>query len=196
MKKIVIYGGAFSPPHIGHASSVEIVTRLFPCDEIWIMPSADRHDKKITASASHRLKMLKILIKEFFPNPKIPVKLSTLEIDRPKLTTTYETKLELEKKYPGAEFWFLIGSDLLLDIENKWVNGKDLYQSANFLAIKKSDAPLPDILPPKFRLLEKEVFWIDISSTFIRNLLGKGYSGLPYISPGVAEYVRKNGLYQ
>ena len=63
-KKIVIYGGAFNPPHIGHAIAIENVLRLFPCDEIWVMPTADRHDKKIKVDGVHRVQMLNLMVQE------------------------------------------------------------------------------------------------------------------------------------
>ena len=74
--RVALYGGAFSPPHLGHASLIEAILRLFPCDEIWVMPSADRHDKKISAPGKSRIEMLEILIQELFPNSKIPILIS------------------------------------------------------------------------------------------------------------------------
>lgn len=193
-KQIAIYGGTFSPPHIGHASVIEAVLRLFPCDEIWIMPSADRHDKKVSASADHRLKMLELMISELFPKPKIPILISDTEIKRDKSTTTFETKIELENKFPDHEFYFVLGSELLADVENKWIDGKKLFQEMNFVAIKKPYFSLPKRLPPQLTLLE-DIVWFNISSTFIRKLLGDGFSGIPYLSQQVSDYIRKYRLY-
>src|SRR3989344_3792294 len=163
-KKIVIYGGAFSPPHIGHATAIEMAVRTFICDEIWIMPSADRRDKTISVSGEHRVNMLKIMLAELFPRPSIPIKILTLELDRPALTTTYETKLELDKKYSDCEFYFLVGADIFKDIKTKWVNGKELFKIAKFISVQKVG---------------------DISSTFVRKIISEGHSGMPYILPAV-----------
>lgn len=194
-KKIVIYGGSFNPPHIGHASGIETILRLFTCDEIWVMPSANRRDKPNLVDGKHRFNMLKIMLDEFFSDIKIPVKLSRLEIDEPKLSTTFHTKQELEKKYPNMEFWFLIGSDLLLDIQDKWVNGKELYNSTNFVVFQKSGSVLTQNLPKNFVLLNLETVWMGASSTFIRNLLSQNYPPIPYVSLGVANYIKKHHLY-
>ncbi|MBI3633436.1 MAG: adenylyltransferase/cytidyltransferase family protein [Candidatus Vogelbacteria bacterium] len=91
-KKVVIYGGAFNPPHIGHAAAIENIIRLFPCDEVWVMPSADRHDKAISVNGEHRLKMLQIMIDKVFPDSEIPIIVSDMEIKRGVSTTTYETQ--------------------------------------------------------------------------------------------------------
>ncbi len=189
-KKIAIYGGAFSPPHIGHASVIEAVLRLFPCDEIWIMPSADRHDKTITTSGEHRVKMLEIMIAELFPKPKIPILISDFELSLNKPTVTYRTLELLKENYPNHEFHFVIGSENLGIIETKWVNGKKLFQEASFIAIKNPLFPLPDKLPPHITMID-DIAWSDISSTFVRKLLTQGYSGLPYLTKEVAEYIKR-----
>jgi len=194
-KKIVIYGGSFNPPHTGHAVAIETVMRLFDCDEVWVMPSASRADKPNLVDGEHRYAMLNIMLDEFFSDTKIPVELSRLEIERPKLTTTLDTKLELETKYPDSEFWFLVGSDLLLEIQDKWVNGKELYHSTHFIAIQRPNFLFPKTPPPSLVLLGEGTIWPMISSTFIRGLIKEGHSPLPYVSPGVATYIKEQHLY-
>ena len=196
-KKIVLYGGSFNPPHIGHAIAVEAVLRNFKCDEIWIMPSSERLDKRIGISGKDRAAMLNIMIKEFFSHhPATPIKISQLELNRPGLTTTFDTKTELERLYPKNRFYFLIGSDLLWDIRNKWVKGRELWRSAYFLAIRKPGAKIPPKMPPNIKLVDKDIVWVNVSSTLIRNFIKKGYSGIPYIHPRVAKYIKKYKLYK
>ena len=196
-KKIVLYGGSFNPPHIGHAIAVEAVLRNFKCDEIWIMPSSERLDKRIGISGKDRAAMLNIMIKEFFSHhPATPIKISQLELNRPGLTTTFDTKTELERLYPKNRFYFLIGSDLLWDIRNKWVKGCELWRSAYFLAIRKPGAKIPPKMPPNIKLVDKDIVWVNVSSTLVRDFIKKGYSGIPYIHPEVARYIKKYGLYR
>ncbi len=239
-RKVVVYGGAFSPPHIGHAIAIESMMRLFPCDEIWMMPTSDRFDKKMSAPAENRVAMLELWIKEYFDNPSqhvqnfvpelveglhkihtkikaasengsprenrspqipllrsqaIPIKISELELKRPELTTTYKTKVELEEKYPNCDFYFYVGSDILKDVELKWVNGKELWKTANFIVFKKFDENILLNLPPNIILLDKEVILVNISSTFIRNLIKSGKSGMPYLPKSISEYIAEHNLY-
>ena len=195
-KKIVIYGGSFNPPHVGHAIAIEAVLRNFPCDEIWIMPSSERLDKHIGTSGTHRINMLKIMLREHFPHPATKLHISRLELNRPGLTTTFDTKTELEKLYPKNRFYFLIGSDLLWDIRNKWVKGRELWRSAYFLAIRKPGAKIPPKMPPNIKLVDKDIVWVNVSSTLVRDFIKKGYSGIPYIHPEVARYIKRNKLYK
>ena len=196
VRRVVIYGGSFNPPHVGHAIAMEAVLRNFKCDEIWIMPSSERLDKRIGVSGKDRVAMLKIMIKEFFAKSKSPIKISMLELNRPGLTTTYATKSELEKRYPKNRFYFLIGSELLWNIRDKWVEGKELWSSANFLAIRRPGTKVPPKMPPNIKLVDKDIIWLNISSTLVRNFIKKSHSGIPYIHPQVAAYIKKHGLYK
>lgn len=197
-KKVVIYGGAFNPPHIGHAAAIETIIRLFPCDEIWVMPSADRHDKQISISGEDRLNMLRIMVAEAFPDSKIPVAVSDVEIRRGTMTTTLDTKIQLEQRHPDHEFHWMFGSDVVGDIKDKWLKGRDFFETANFIVTKRAGAQIPKDLPKNtILLIDKHTADIEISSTFVRRLLARGYSGMPYIAtPGVAEYIKQNRLYK
>lgn len=196
-KKIVIYGGSFNPPHLGHASVIKALLRLFPCDEIWIMPSGERRDKKIGMPGKYRLAMLKIMLKELFSRSKTSIKLSSLELRRPALTTTYQTLKELEARYPDGDFYFCGGSSLLSDIRKKWVNGKKLYDTAHFVVMMKPNSSLPKKLPKHITFLDgKGVKLINTSSTLLRNLVRRGVSKVPGITRGVEAYIKKNKLYQ
>src|SRR3989344_2688676 len=186
--RIGLYGGTFSPPHLGHASVIEALLRSFSCDEIWVIPSADRLDKKTSASGEHRIKMIELMIGELFPYPTTSVVVSDFELKLNKPTVTYETLKLLKEKYPSHEFYFVLGSENLDVIETKWVNGKKLFQKARFIAIKNPLSPLPKRLPPYLITID-DIPWTNISSTFIRKLLAQKYSGIPYITNGVSEYI-------
>lgn len=192
--RIALYGGSFSPPHLGHASVIEAILRLFPCDQIWVMPSADRHDKNITAKGEDRIKMLQLMVNELFPNPKVPIIVSDFELKLNKPTVTYETLRLLKDEHPEYIFYFILGSENLNVIEKGWVNGEKLLKEAEFIAIKNPTAPIPENLPSNITILNNTV-WTNLSSTFIRNIVKNGGSGVPYISKGVADYIKKNKLY-
>ena len=196
-KKIVIYGGGFNPPHIGHAVAIENIIRLFPCDEIWVMPSDDRHDKTMAVSGEDRLAMLQIMIDKAFPDSKIPIIVSDFEIRRGVLTTTLETKEQLERIYPTHDFYFQFGTDVVGDIRDKWFKGRELYETARFIVLRRSGSPIPKNLPKNSVLLiDKQVISTDVSSTFIRRLLTRGFSGMPYVTRSVAEYIKERNLYK
>jgi nicotinate-nucleotide adenylyltransferase len=204
-RKIVIYGGAFNPPRIGHAAVIKMVLEylsdpthkdVYGASEVWVMPSADRADKKVGVSGEHRLKMLEIMLQEELPDPKIPITISELEVGRARPTVTYETKAELEKLYPDDEFWFLVGSDSLADVEKIWVNGKELYQEANFLVVGRPGFAMPEKLPSHYVFIGPVDTAENFSSTMIRKAILGGESSSGYVTTGVLAYIYEHGLYK
>ena len=63
--KIFFFGGSFDPPHLGHKMIVDYC--LNKCDKFIIFPSLNspEKDKLIFSDYMHRLKMLKILFKDY-----------------------------------------------------------------------------------------------------------------------------------
>ncbi len=196
MEKIVIFGGAFNPPHIGHAKAIELVLDNFSADEIWVMPSADRRDKVVGTDGMHRVEMLRAMVRELFPLPKIPVSVSDLEIKRPGLTTTYATKQELETYYPDSEFCFVVGADSAATIKNTWVNGKELFETGKFIILERPGFEMPEELPPHSTVIPRDISARDISSTKIREIIAAGGKADAFLAKSVAEYIRKNKLYR
>lgn len=197
MKKILVYGGSFSPPHIGHAITIESAIRQFKCDEIWLLVSPDRPDKKMSASVLDRQTMLEILTSEIFTKPSIPLKISDFELKQGKFKSTYDTYKKLKNDYKDYEFAFLFGTDVIADLMDWWTDGAALASEAEIVAYPVNRGKqLPEILPKFFTLLDQEIVTTTISSTFIRNLIARGYSGLPYLTPGVAEYIQQHEIYK
>ncbi len=176
--------------------AIETALRHAPhIDELWILPSSDRLDKQIGVSGDHRVAMLGIMLEEFFPTPEKPITISTLELDRPGLTTTHATLLELQQVYPDYTFHFLIGADLLRHIRNTWVNGKKLWDAAHFIALRDLGDDVPVELPTHIQMVSDDMAWVGVSSTFVRSLVSRGFPGTPYIHNRVAVYIKTHYLY-
>lgn len=61
-KRIALYGGAFDPPHRGHLSIIANLRSLPFVDEIWVLPSGDRSDKRLLLSMTERFDLLRKLL--------------------------------------------------------------------------------------------------------------------------------------
>ncbi|TSC82322.1 MAG: putative nicotinate-nucleotide adenylyltransferase [Parcubacteria group bacterium Gr01-1014_19] len=195
-KKIVIYGGAFNPPHLGHAAVLDLLLKNFPCDEVWIVPSASRKDKQIGVAGKDRKNMLEELLKHSFSGIKTPIILSDLEINRDRPTVTYETKTELESLHPGNEFHFLIGSDSAAEIEEKWVRGPELFSEARFVIVGRPKFKIPEKLPHYSSVVGALPDSLDMSSTLVREKIAKGEYVGQYLPPAVEQYIKERNLYK
>lgn len=195
-KKIAVFGGSFNPPHVGHASVLRTVAASGLVDEVWVMPSGERRDKKIGVSGSDRLEMVRRMIADIASDIHVRMSISTLELEREGLTATYETKQILEKSYPGIQFYFVIGSDAAQGMRTKWVNGEALYNEGRFIVVTRGEEDVFE-LPPHGAVLKnigaKKV--VEVSSTIIRSAVGRGEDITAYVTPNVADYILANKLY-
>jgi len=64
-KRIVVYGGAFNPPHIGHKEVVEYLLTVRGIDQVIVAPCGIHRIKgEFTVPFHHRLEMTRILFKD------------------------------------------------------------------------------------------------------------------------------------
>lgn len=195
MKTIVIFGGMFDPPHVGHALDVDNVRANFVCDEIWFTPSGSRLDKSSQTSNDDRWRMAQIFCEDYFPESKTPVVPMRDEMDMSPPTYTWALFRLLTKKYPGHEFHFLLGSINLATIK-QWQHGEELFNTVRFLITPQGEDLAQYDMPPHSAVLEGGRVTTNLSSTFIRERLKNGFSPLPYVLPRIAGYIKEKNLYQ
>ena len=94
---------------------------------------------------------------------------------------------------------WLIGADMLA-ILPQWHQARDLIREASILILARPGFDLKwDSLPPDFQFLQKNVVpgpLINISATDIRNRVKLGQNIDDLVPPGVASYIREQGLYR
>lgn len=195
MKRIVIFGGMFDPPHIGHAILIDSVLQNFACDEIWFMPSGLRRDKNPKIDDKDRFQMAEFFCEDYFGGSKIPVSPKNDELEMLVPTYTWAVYKDLLSKYHDCEFYFLMGSYNLPAIREWWENGDEVFNNLNFIIFKESGAPDFELPPKNFVLPDIEVK-TTVSSTYIRGRIRNGLSPLPYVLPRIASYIKEKRLYK
>lgn len=187
MKKVGILGGTFNPPHLGHLIMANEAFHALQLDEVRFMPNAIAPHKKIDGdpTSDERRKMVEISIKPF-PH----FKLETIELERGGISYTYDTMVELRKKEPNNEFYFIVGGDMI-DRLHTWYNIDELIHLVHFIGLKRPGT----LSKTKYNITMIEAPQFDISSSLIRKRLKTGGT-LKFLLPdGVEAYIRKEGLY-
>ena len=107
--KLLLFGGTFDPPHNGHMRLLQSAIDVVQPDKVMVMPAGVPPHKAATATpASLRLTMCQC----FAPlHPDLVV--SDWEIGRGGKNYTIDTVRMLEERYPGAEIFLSVGSDML-----------------------------------------------------------------------------------
>ena len=199
MKRVGIYGGTFSPPHIGHVRAAEAFLNEVELDELLIIPTFLPPHKTIDGEATpeERLEMSRIAFSDL---PKI--RISDIEIKKGGRSYTYLTLDELKDE--STELFLLVGTDMFLTLD-LWRCPDVIFSLANIVLVRReNDRNVTEDINAKV-LEYKKKFGADIkilntaateiSSSEIRASLssGKGYEKL--LSPNVAAYIKANRLY-
>lgn len=186
-------GGTFDPVHNGHLVAASEVAALFELDEVVFVPSgrpwqkADRH----VSRGEDRYLMTFLATAG---NPQFTV--SRIDIERGGPTYTIDTLRDLHRLRPDAELFFITGADALAQIFT-WRNHRELFDLAHFIGVTRPGYRLSrDASVPAESVSLLEVPALAISSSDIRERVGRG-APIWYLTPdGVVRYIGKRGLYR
>lgn len=195
-KRIGIMGGTFNPIHNGHLLLARKAQEQVSLDKILFMPSGNSYMKRNVLETQKRVDMVALAIKN---DPDF--ELSMIEAQKSGNTYTCETLKFLTESYPENQYYFIIGADILFQIE-QWRNPELIFQMAVLVCAVRDDYDI-DTIRKKGNILVAsgaELIYLnmpklDISSTDIR---AKVKSSLPitdFVPPEVAYYIEQEHLY-
>ncbi len=197
-KTIAIYGGTFSPPHIGHISACRAFLEAEAPDELLIIPALiPPHKDAASVGPVERLQMCRLAFSEL-PRTRI----SDCEVRRGGKSYTVLTLKELAA--PDRRLILLCGTDMFLTLDS-WYQAKELFSMAEIVGIRRENNPAPlEEMEEKQKLYEREYKAItrllsapvvEVSSAEIRKKIMAGEDASPWLDPKVEEYIRKWHLY-
>ena len=168
-KTVALYGGAFDPPHKSHSAIVSQILNLPFIDEVWILPSGDRKDKKLVLNMHDRFDLLKKLIEPFGERVKVTDEEINLSKEMKRMIRTSELIPLFQQKHPECQFHFVIGGDILTTISN-WEGWEYLMNEVNFIIFPRigfdaSEQPMPQ------KYILSDYIPEQISSSGIKNAL-------------------------
>ena len=198
-KRIGIYGGTFSPPHIGHVAAAKAFLEALSLDSLLIIPALIPPHKKVAYrdDPHARLEMCRLAFGDL-SNTEV----SELEILRGGKSYTSDTLRALSGD--DRELFLLCGTDMILTLdewhephtifslstpvcirrENDKVTGKDLseaierYKNEYGVTVPMIDAPA-----------------IEVSSSEIRERISTGLTTDGLVPEKVWNYIKEHRLY-
>lgn len=204
--RIGIYGGTFDPPHIGHLVTADQARQDANLDHLAFLPAGDPpHKGSDVTDVKHRLAMLRAAV----PDSEA-FSISTVEIDRIGESYSYNTMRAFSEKYPNADFFFLMGEDSFLDIE-QWYRWEELLDLVTTLVMLRpegtkqyrkkhvrtdTEAWHKELVERGFRVELLGDYALDISSTRLREDLKKGRSVRYLVPDAVLAYIEREGVYE
>ena len=198
MERIGIYGGTYSPPHIGHLKAAEYAVEALGLDRLLLIPTGVSPHKAMSAGATSadRLEMLRLSAANMEK-----AQVSDIEIRRQGSSYTVDTLRAIREENPGAELVLLMGTDMFVSFLN-WREPESILSLATLAVFcrgergerERIEAQKENLeaMGAKIRLVENPVN--AISSTDLRRMLVFGCAD-PFLMPGVGDYIREKGLY-
>lgn len=195
---IILFGGAFNPPHLGHIIVIQQAFELIPnMDELWILPCYRHTFQKHLAPTKHRLEMTKLLLKEFAtPSSDLHnrIKIDTTEIENKLSGETLQALKILQQKHSQHTFSFLMGTDNLKEFK-KWGNWQKLLKAMHFYVYPRAGYQ-NKIKFPNMTLLRSDTQVVsNISSTLIRKRIGKKLPLSHLVPNSVLNHLLEHKLY-
>ncbi len=197
--KIGILGGTFNPVHLGHLLIAQDALETVGLSSVRFIPSATPPHKHVEhlAPAAHRLAMLKLAVRG---DDRFAV--DDQEIKRGGKSYSVDTVLELKRREPRAEFYFIIGADSLQQLHT-WREIDALLEACSFIAVTRpgfdaSGAAATSLSPAsrkKLRLRHVQGHACNIASRDIRGRIARGQSVRYLVSDAVFRYIRRHRLY-
>lgn len=198
LQKIILFGGTFDPPHNGHMTLLSAAIEAVRPDLVIVEPAGiPPHKRAGKTAARHRIAMCGCFC-ALCENLII----DDTEICRAGKSYTVDTVRTMNERYPGAQLYFPMGSDMLLWFHN-WVGYRELLQRLVLVAHVRAgeDAAPMRAFAETLRaeggsvlLTNAEV--LPLSSTEIREKAARGEPIDALVPKSVAAYIAAHGLYR
>jgi nicotinate (nicotinamide) nucleotide adenylyltransferase/ribosome silencing factor RsfS/YbeB/iojap len=215
-ERIGLFGGTFNPIHSGHLRAAEIVQKRLSLEKILFIPSyiPPHKDSSEIASPIHRLKMVELALQPY--SHFVP---SSIEVDAEEKSYSIITLEKIEKLYPNARVFFILGMDAFLEIDT-WKNYEKVLEKCFFAVVSRPGFHLKDAKKAAKEIHKKEICELsesenidddmllahrifllqidalDIASTDIRKRIVRGESIKAMVPFEVEAYIKENNLYQ
>ena len=204
-QRIAVFGGSFDPIHIEHIRLAKDAVKSLRLDLLIVMPAGvppHKRDKALSDGQA-RLEMCR---RAFQGEEKIIV--SDYEIQQGGTSYTYLTCRHFKEKYPTAQLFWLVGTDMLRNFPT-WKNPEKILNDVT-LAVCARNEEKNWIESEQFNFFahfQKRFVVIDyqgkdVSSTAIRTRIAAGEDVTPFVGEQVAAYIQSQtnaqgtGLYQ
>ncbi len=216
---VILYGGAFDPPHVGHRLLVQRARDRFPKARLWISPTptpagAALQHKSPAASYEQRLEMCRLNFAAELKSGSVEISLIEAQLPAPHYTIR---TLEHCQKNLSPERWaVLIGLDQLEQF-SKWREPIGILRLADLIVVsrdredslvrevfslaQKLSLEVEDLGNDKMRWRNLSTFIYllpgcvsDAASRDVRNdpnlALKKGW-----LAPELADFIQQHGIY-
>lgn len=173
---VLLFGGTFDPPHVGHLTMARLASETLGCDEVWFLPApSPPHKADITEDTFEwRACMVERLLEG-----RTDMRMMAIERWLPKPSYTVDTVRACRAWYPQIHFQFLLGADSLAQLP-RWRDALTLSQEISFVVAARTGQELEGTLLsvrselPEIDVTPLQMPLLDVSSSWLRDRLERG----------------------
>jgi nicotinate-nucleotide adenylyltransferase len=201
--KIGIYGGTFNPPHLGHLAAARRAVEALGLDKLIFVPAGIPPHKPLPETMPTQAQRLELtaIAADQLRLPEI-TDVWDEELKRPGKSYTSDTLRQAAERWPGAELWLLVGTDMFLTLQD-WHEPEVVLSLAGVCAFGRSRGDEDGFARQKKFLEDSygariEVITIpelvEVSSSQLRAGLATGV-GREFLPQAVYGYILREKLY-
>lgn len=195
--KALLFGGTFDPPHAGHMNNLRAAMQAVQPDVVLVMPAGIPPHKHASATPGE----LRLAMCECFKALGPQVQVSQWEVDHAGRSYTYNTVSMLQEKYPGAQLYMTIGSDML-ETFDEWYRWREILAMVT-LVVQSREPGDGDALHAAAQKLEEAGGKIMFADAPVLECASSDIRAGKYpparlrelLPPPVADVIHRNGLY-
>jgi nicotinate-nucleotide adenylyltransferase len=189
--KIAIFGGSFSPIHLGHIRLANHIVENNIVDKVLVMPCYKSLYNKSLVSGEHRLNMIELSKRNQNVLPfdwEIKNKIEGIG--------TYDIMKMLENEFKENELYFVIGLDNSQKVKS-WKNGNIIVDNMKFIVVPRKGVEINDNWFTKSPHIFMYGYTEDSnSSTNVKQLLKENKDTSLCLDNQVKDYILKHNLYK
>ncbi len=201
-RRIAFFGGSFDPPHLGHIGVARAAQTAMHLDTVLFAPVGTQPLKPLGSSASFedRVAMTELAIRGL---PHFEISFADAPDGSGAPNYTIDTLLRLQKQFPSAMLFTLMGADSFLNLPH-WYRGSEIPFVAPLIVASRPGQRLEDltaILPAGLTIHEDAATGADEAGMPLRVFTLRNAAGATtpfYLLPGLhieisASEIREQG---
>ncbi len=188
---IALFFGSFNPIHLGHLIIANHLINFSDHKQVWMVVSPQNPFKVNLQLANEydRLYMVEVATAD---NPDIVP--CNIEFELPRPSYTIDTLTYLSERYPQHRFSIVVGSDNIRDF-HRWKNYEMILEHYQLIVYQRP-GNVTRLYEDHPNVSYLDAPLLDISSSFIRQLIREGKSIQYMVTEQVRKYIGNSNLYR
>ncbi len=188
--RVGLYFGSFNPIHFGHLIIANHILNETRLQKVWFVVSPQNPFKQ---SATLLNEYNRFFLVQKAIEDDLRLRAIDIEFALPKPSYTIHTLSYLQEKYPNHLFTIIMGSDSFQNLP-KWKNADVIIKNYPLMVYRRPGFEIETIAHASMEILNAP--FLQISATYIRNLIASGKSIRHLVPPLVEKEIIENGYYR